>query len=474
MSSLAGRVRTAILDHDLLPAGTAVVAAVSGGADSVALLHILAGLAPGMGFDLAVAHLDHRLRGERSERDAAFVEALAARLALPFVAGRADVRARARRNGISLEMAAREARYAFLGRVCRETGATHVATGHTADDQAETVLLKLLRGAGMTGLSGMPCKVRRRSVTVVRPLMDVTRSQIVDYLQRRRLAWVEDETNRSPAFLRNRVRHEVLPLLAHRLNPQVREILRRTADVLRADSAWLDELASGILEECVAVEGTKGESKPVLDVGRLQRYPLAAQRRVLRHWLQRCGVPVEEVGYAAVLRLESLIRATRGTRSVPLAAGWAVHREYAHLVVARGAESAPAYRLNVPLPGEIVVEPYGLRITAAIDRGVTPRERGKPGALPTETLLSRRAVGRRKLVVRSWRPGDRIRLPGVEGRRKLQDVFVDTKTPRRRRSSLPVLECGREIVWLPGYRVAEGWQVHDPAGPAWHLAIEAL
>ena len=225
--------------HGLIRRGQHVLVAVSGGADSVAMLLALDELKRLLGIRLTVAHLNHHIRGNEAKKDAEFVRKLAAGLKIPFVGGDADVPRLAKSRGLSIEMAAREARYEFLADAARKKGADVIATAHTADDQAETVLLKLCRGAGSRGLSGIPRETTINGVRVVRPLLDVTRVEIESFLRRKKQAWREDRTNRDTAYLRNRVRHELLPMLESKLNPGIREALLRTADILREEDDLL-------------------------------------------------------------------------------------------------------------------------------------------------------------------------------------------------------------------------------------------
>ena len=363
-----------------IPARTKrMLVAVSGGADSVALLVGLQRVAPGLGIQLRVAHLHHGLRGAEADADARFVRALAKRLKILCVTGRADVRALARKEKISIEMAARAARYAFLAdaarRWGRRGGAAAIATAHTMNDQAETVLLRLARGAGLRGLAGIPPERLEGEVRVVRPLLGVRRAAIEVFLKEAGQAWREDSSNDDRAMLRNRVRHEVLPLLAARLNPRIVETLARTAEILRGEN-------------------------------------------------------------------ESRVGASLATPA--------------------GADKRRPYKMGsitVRVPGETRVPELGVGVETCEGRKVI-RERGKAvGALPARASIAWARLGRRKLVVRSWRAGDRMAPLGMAGSKKLQDVFVDAKVPAARRGRVPVFACGGEIVWIPGYRVARGWEI---------------
>ena len=279
--------------------GEALVVGLSGGADSVALLDALALLRGPRRLRLVAAHLDHGLRPSAAE-DAAFCRALCARLGVPLREGRADVRARAAREGRGLEDAARRERYAFLRRVAREEQAGVVAVAHTRDDQAETLLLRLLRGAGAAGLAAM----RPRRGRLLRPLLDVSRDEVLAHLRARSLEWREDPTNADPAHLRNRVRHELLPYLEQRFNPAARAVIARAAALLADEAAHLREEADAVLAAASARE--EGDAL-VLGRAPLARAPLAVARAALREALRRHG-GLRGVGAVHVERLLALVR----------------------------------------------------------------------------------------------------------------------------------------------------------------------
>lgn len=466
------QVRETLRVRRLLAGRPTVLAAVSGGADSMALLRILLDLAPRLRLRVVAAHLDHGIRGESAVEDARFVAREVRRLGVRCIVGRADVPRRARSRCISIEMAAREARYEFLARSARRAGANVIATAHTADDQAETVLLKLARGAGPQGLGGIPYAGSARGVPVVRPLLDVTRAQIVAYLNGQGQPWREDETNSDPAHLRNRVRAEVLPLLERALNPDVRVALRRTAEIIRAESEWMDEAARRALRGAASRRG-KGDA--VLEAERLAALPLALRRRAIRIWLADRGVPVEALDFGAVARVAGLLGRRTGSASVQLPDGWLVRRAYGRLIAEtadRRAGDCP-FRVALNVPGETVVAGR-FRVSASVGPGIVRERADRPGRLPARASISLRAVGRRRLYVRSLHPGDRFRPFGLGGERKLQDILVDAKVPRPERAGLPVLECAGEIAWVPGYRIAEGWQVPDGSEPALQIRIQSL
>ncbi|MFH1477755.1 MAG: tRNA lysidine(34) synthetase TilS [Verrucomicrobiota bacterium] len=500
--------------HNLIARGQHILVAVSGGADSVALLAVLRRLASVWKFRLTVAHLNHGIRGPAAAADAAFVAKLARRWKLEFVGGRVNVRSRARRMGISLEMAGRKARYSFFARVARSHHCTAVATAHTADDQAETILLNLARGAGAAGLAGIPYIGRHGALKVVRPLRDVDRKSVERFLARSHLAWREDATNADPAFLRNRVRHEVLPFLEQRLNPGIRRALLRVSDILTGENEWLESIVDEMFKQC-RIPG----SARMLDAKQLSGFPLAARRRVLRRWLETCGLDAEPLGFDAIERLDNLVvrrMPDRGGRAVTLSGGWLVRREGDKLTLSmdrRGNfkiilkrrpevgvhlkrselrwlvtsgreqlhcrvpdsryESVQAFSVCLVVPGKTQLPEQGYRISASIGPGIVKEQSMAIGALPAHASLSLRAWRRRRLLARSWKPGDRMRPLGMQGTKKLQDIFSDGKVPITVRHCLPIIECEGEIVWIPGYRIARGWEVRPDERQALQLAVDA-
>jgi len=469
------RVYAFIEKHRLMSSGQHVLVAVSGGADSVALLLALRELAPSLAISLTVAHLDHRIRAGAAEADATFVKTLAAQWRIAFVGGRADVPARSRRRGVSLEMAARQARYEFLARVARQTGADLAATAHTADDQAETVLLKLTRGAGPQGLGGIQREVTLRGLKIVRPMLDVSRKEITAFLLRNKCSWREDDSNRNVSFLRNRVRHEIMPLLGRRLNPKIAYALRRAAEVMSEENRWLDSLCRPMLGACAHSAGG-------LDVQTLKQYPLAARRRILRLWLVACGASAKDIDFESIDRMELLLQRRKGTGSVDIAGGRTVHRCYGQLLakeqragkLAKDSGTTWSGKAVIKVPGETVLTERGLRVVVTLAPGVVKAKRTRPGLLPARATIGREAVGKRKLYVRARRAGDRIEPLGMKGSKKLQDIFVDEKVPVDQRAQIPLFECGGQIVWLPGHCVARGWEVGSPSAVALQLRVERI
>jgi tRNA(Ile)-lysidine synthase len=459
-------VRQTIRRYDLLPAGTRVAVALSGGPDSVALLHVLLDLAPDMGFILAgVAHLNHMLRGADADADEAFCRELAASLDIPLVAERVDVAALARASRRSLERAAHDARLAFFARAARRLDAAAVAVAHTRDDQAETYMLRLLRGAGPRGLGGM----HPRSHFIVRPFLNTSRSDVHEFIAERGLVFRRDASNEDLGIRRNRVRHELMPFLASRFTPNIVGVLDRNAAIAREDDDYIERAA----DQAAARILTRMSGRIELSVPALLAEPPAIGRRVLRNAQQEVARE-RFVGFEAVDAVLALVVSNQtGPLDLP---GHRVNRLGETLVLNERAErrqSGPAlatlgrtsgflYELGVP--GRVSVPEAGCVILAAAE-SVSTDER-LAGRLPLKSrsdmvALDGVALGAR-LVVRSWREGDRFRPLGLGGRKKLQDLFVDEKIARFERDKVPlIVDSKGRIAWVAGLSVAEEFKVTD-------------
>ena len=422
------KVLAAILEHRLLSAGEEATVALSGGADSVALLWVLRHLGPGLGIRLRAAHFHHGLRGEEADRDADFCRDLCAEWGIPFSLGRGDARARAAETGESLEEAARALRYAWLESVAPGP----IATAHNADDNAETILLHLIRGSGPRGLGGIPPRRGR----IVRPLLGCTRAEILDLLDRNGLPHVEDSSNAADDCLRNRLRHRVMPLLLAE-NPSLAETVGRTAALVRAEDAYLSRLAARAAEACRAGEGWSCAGLVALEP--------VLRRRVLAALLRDLGP--EDPALAHVKLLESLLRAGPSAR-ISLPGGWIARREYDLLLFVPASEvperKAPEpWELPLALPG--VTELPGVlgRILCSVTKNSNFGQKNlNTYALRCDMITSDGAL------IRTRRPGDRLTLPG--GTKALKALMIDRKIPAARRDRLPVLIVNGKIAAVFG------------------------
>lgn len=456
-----------VAEHDMLAAGDRVLVGVSGGPDSVALLNILNELAHRFSITLAVAHLDHGLRPEAAQ-EARFVKTLAVQRDLPFHFAKQDVAAYRREQGLSIEEAAREVRYTFYKRVMRTAGCQKLALGHHSEDSAELVLMNILRGSGPLGLSGIPPV---RDGWIVRPLINLTRDRLLNYLNRRQLEYVNDLSNLDMRFTRNRIRHQLLPMLKNNFNANIVATLHRTARITGDENQWLSSLTDPLCESVITARSPRQLS---LDIAALGEFDIAPFRRILRR--------------AITLLRGSLRRVTFG------------HIEALHQLVTSGPENA-----RVDLPGLIAAVKQGDQLVLAVmDRPRKPLAPHPPAAayhylieadsipvaglfnqaLPTsgaslifscKELPAAIEVGgsgqhsaffdidrlKFPLIVRNYQPGDRFTPFGMQGSKKVKKLFNERRVPQPERGRCPVLVSDDRILWVVGYQRARDCSVTD-------------
>jgi tRNA(Ile)-lysidine synthase len=472
-TAIEARVAKKVAEHRLWPMGAALVVAVSGGADSLCLLGTLLALresgspqAPGR---LVVAHLDHGLRGEEGAADAAWVAELAASLGVPCVAERVDMAELARAERRSLEDAARRARYAFLRRVAAQEGAIRICTGHTRDDQAETIVHHFLRGSGLAGLAGMPWL----EDDLARPLLDLTHEQTAAYCAARGWQPREDPTNRDLRFTRNRIRHELLPLL-ETYNPNLRATLARNAALLAADERHLEAQADAAWEACLV---SAGSGPLAFSRAALRGQPPALLHRLFRRALRTLGADERWLEARHILLLERLLAAGKTGAGLDLPDRVRAELGYETLAFAQSpaAQREPAAQTDergvpLPVPGVAELSEAGWRIRAwHIEQpaGVGDVALPPPDEHPAfaykgldaqreqaemRAYLDAEQAGT-NLWVRTWRRGDRFRPLGMRHEKKLQDFFADAKVPRELRSRLPLVVGRDHPLWVAGLRI---------------------
>ena len=456
-----------LLARELIPPGSTVLCAVSGGADSVCLLHQLYRLRREVPFTLAAAHYNHQLRGEEADRDAAFVRQFITlccgrdRLLQPdgtwrdlppvelFIGG-GDVSGEARRRRRGVEETARDMRYDFLRRTARTCGAQWIATAHNAGDNAETILLHLIRGTGLRGLGG----IRPRQGDVIRPLLSVSRDEIEAYLRFWGLPWREDATNRDDAYTRNRLRHRVLPEL-EAISPGLTVRLGEMSARLRADEAYLVEQAQASLAPLEEIPG--GLSLPAESVAALPQ-PLAV--RAARILLGRMEGGNENCSAAHLEGLIALCRSGDPSAELNLPGGVTAHRAYSRLILTRSVPpAAPENQVPLPLPGTAEWTGWTVHSTPELYRG---QRQG-----PLQFWLDRDAV--HALTLRGRRTGDRLKLPG-RPTKTVKKWCVDQRIPARLRPGLPVLDCGGRLAGVAGLG-PEAALLPPPGAPAWRIQL---
>lgn len=444
LSSLARLVEAQARSQHLFLPGARLLVAVSGGPDSVALLSLLTELAPSWGLSLAVIHVNHGLRGEESEEDARFVARLCQDLGIEGRSVRLSLEPpHAGRRRSSLQERARDARYAVLLAEGRALAVDRIALGHQADDQAETLLMWMLRGAGTTGLAGIP---PIRDALFIRPLLGISREQILEYLQARGLPYRNDSSNAKPVYLRNRIRQDLLPRLKV-YNPAIVDVLARQAKVLKDDDLYLEAMASAALDPLTQ---TRPDGSLVVDRAGLLALPPALRRRAVRLLFRRLNPSLPCPSFTVV---ESVIRQVFLGRSGAgiTALGLAISHEYASVRFGPAGVpvgGTPQASLPLPCPSALRWPLTGQIIRARLaDEAVSTA----PGHRQTAVFDLDRFTP--TLTVRSWRCGDVFQPAGMRGRsKKLQDFFSDSKIPRRERGAVPLVTAPEGILWVVGHR----------------------
>ncbi len=487
-------VSAAIEAHSLLPAGSAIVVAVSGGADSVALLDVLRQLAPSKRWRLHVAHVNHGLRGAESDADAGFAAHCAARAGVPCTVRAVDA-ARAQQDHASPENSARRLRYQALAAIAREVGARFIALAHHQDDQAETVLLHLLRGSGLGGLAGMgyasplplaaetepplrptamhengrgPARPRpEAAVTLARPLLDVARADLRAYCARRGLAFREDSSNADTAPQRNWLRHVALPLLETRY-PAAARTLARAAHVLAEDHAYL----TGAAEDWLRRHAQRCDGGVLLDGPAWRALEPALQTAALRRAIARIAGHTQGLEYAHVANARAALREGRTGAAAPLPGGLLCRAEHDGIWIGYAPPREPFAPVPLRIPGRTAVAALGCSIDITIvEPGQADFQAGTAGV---DAWLDAARVTD-ALSVRTRRPGDRFTPLGMTGAKKLQDFLVDARVPARQRDRVPLVVTAQgAIVWVAGHRIDARYRITEHTRQALHLRLETL
>lgn len=455
------KIRRYIRQHEMLLGGERVLIAVSGGIDSMTLLDIVARIAPTLRMELAVAHFDHGLRGEESQEDAAFVVDQAKLRGLKTYVGRGDVKRLATQFRLSIEEASRKARYQFLERVSQRHNYTVVLTAHTANDNAETVLLNLIRGTGVSGLAAIPpVRLLAEGILLGRPLLGIERSEVEAYAAEMDVAWREDSSNQSKQFTRNRVRHELLPKLAE-FNPSIVSTLNMTAEIMRGMEQHLGSAVEMAMKRVVMGDG---EENVDFSINQLKHYLPAIQAELVQRVVSR-KFDLPPISYGAVDRTLSLLWKETGTK-VELGAGVSALRDRDMLTVR--CEPPPAIQVNRNFhAGETVQTEYGTITSERLERANVRFTRNSNIEFVDADKVSE------NLTLRTWREGDRFRPLGMIGEKKISDFLVDSKVSLDRKRGVMVVADGENIIWVCGMRLDDRYKVEQGTKSAIRLELRS-
>jgi len=440
----------------MVQAGEAVLAAVSGGPDSVALVHILATLAPLLSFQLAIAHLNHGLRSHESERDAEFVAALARKLKLKLYQDKKNVRQYQKRHKLSPEEAARQVRYIFLNQTAETHAYDKIAVGHHLDDNAELVMLFFLRGSGTLGLSGIPPV---RDGKIIRPLINVKRSEIIEFLNEKDLAYVSDATNADLSLLRNKIRHELMPHLAATYNPNIVETLNRLASVVRSEEKWIERLTEHLFETALLHRDADSIGLSLENFG---EFPLGARRRLIRKAIRMVKGNLRRIAFTHIDAALRLVFQGPQSGGIDLPDDIRIQRHGQALIISkqeqrrrppgggRSAAVCTAYEYSLAAPGIVSIREAGMRLElteTSIEEVADVRRAGQRIAFFDIHKVTF------PLIVRNSCPGDRFSPLGMDGTQKLKSFFINNKIPKDQRVKCPLLVSNGKIIWVVGHRL---------------------
>jgi tRNA(Ile)-lysidine synthase len=469
-------VEKTIKNHRMFEPHDSVLVCVSGGPDSVALLHVLLEIASGLSLTLGVAHLNHGIRSIDSDRDAEFVTSLAGKLKLPFYVKKKDVLSYKKHYKLSLEEAGRRVRYEFFHQVAKENKYNKIALGHHGSDNAELVLMYLFRGSGPAGISGIP-PVRdsfSQYGIIVRPFLGLTRHEIMDYLTAKKLEYVTDTSNEDTKFLRNKVRSELIPLIKESYNPRIVETVNRLSSIIRSDEEWIEDIITPLYEDILLYSK---ENEIALSIPKLVGIHMAPKRRVIRRAIESIKGDLRRITFFHIASVIKLIERVPGFGSLDFPGFITVTRKEDTLYISSG-EKVRSKTGSDPKNTERSFFEYTICKPGLKPESFCIKETGfrlRLSEISAENITDIQSAGQRvaffdmnslafPLVVRNFRYGDRFTPFGMTGSQKLKKFFINKKISRTERANCPVLLSANKIIWVVGHRQDEFGKVTQSTG----------
>ncbi len=432
---------------ELLQKGDRVLVALSGGPDSVALLYGLLSIKPEFNLRLSVAHLNHKLRGTESDQDEKFARSLASGLKLEFFSKRVDVKTEAKKKKLSIEEAAREVRYQYLEKIAGQINADKIAVGHQADDQAETFLMRLFRGAGGVGLSGIPARRGR----IIRPLIQIRREEIKKFLKENKIPYRLDSSNYLSDYFRNRIRLTLLPKIKKEFNPKIVESLNRTADIISLQQEYIWKKCEQIIEDI----GKRRKDKIILDSNEFAACDRCLQREMTRLCVKDLKGDLNQLSFESVDRALNLIGQKKSGKKVKLAGK--IWVELGGKELAFYEEKPAKHDYSLTLPGQVNLKDWGIKIKSEIIKKRSVQENLFTQDQSVAFFDWDKLKGPFRLRTRNR--GDKFRPLGMKGTKSLADFLIDAKVPRHIRDEAAILTSKGKIAWVVGYRMSDEFKV---------------
>lgn len=450
---MINRVLDTIKEYKMIQKGDKVIIGVSGGPDSVCLLHILDSLKEELDITLYIAHVEHGFRGQASKEDARFVEELGRKMGIEVFSTSVDVPEFIKKSGLSPEDAARKVRYDFYEEVMRKVRGNKVALGHNLDDQVETLIMRFLRGTGPKGLGGIS-PVRDR--IYIRPLLEVRRDEIIRFLNENNMEYRIDETNLKDVYHRNRIRLKLIPLLEREYNPNLKNTLSRMAYIFREDSRYLEGVA-----EKYYLETARYEPEGILiKYDKFKDLPFSIKTRILLKGIEEVRGSTKDIGFIHILEVVRLADAGAVSSRLVLPGEFIIEKGYKGIYITkRGGipREFPDYQYTLDIPGRCFVPELGVDfVCEVIPRNELKQIRRNPfiGQFDFDKI-------KETLIIRNRRPGDRFKPLGLKGIKKLKDFFIDEKVPVYLRNKVPLVVSGEDIIWVVGYRINHDYKIAD-------------
>ncbi|QTA83770.1 tRNA(Ile)-lysidine synthase [Desulfonema limicola] len=437
-----------------------VLAGVSGGPDSIVLVNVLRHFCSKFSLNLGIAHLNHCLRGENSDNDACFVAELSRRLELPCFIERKDVKLFQKQNKLSLEEAGRRVRYDFFEQTAKKNGYNKIALGHHADDNAELVLMYMIRGSGPRGLSGISPV---RSQRYIRPLIHNTRHEIMEFIQTNDLAYVIDMSNQDTRYLRNRIRHQLIPDLKALYNPEISCSLNRLSSIIRDEEQWIEEITAPVFKSCVIWE-KKGQIN--LCISELNKLHDSAKRRVIRKTIEQVKGSLRRISFSHIEDILTLAKTNKGPGALDLPDQVRVKKNHKSILIVKEKSDLRSvhfnscldiipYKYTIQKPGSLNINETGMCLNfSVLETGFEDLDfRENNQAFFDMDMV------KFPLIVRTFIPGDRFTPQGMTGTQKVKKFFINNKISAKDRARCPILVCQNKIIWLAGFRIDESVKV---------------
>jgi tRNA(Ile)-lysidine synthase len=447
----------------MLTANDRILLGVSGGIDSMVLFDIMTKLAKkGMFAELIVAHVDHMLRDEESECDKKLVVQTCIENNVKCFVHKVDVKKIAIDKKISIEMAARDARYSFFKKCCHENNLNTILTAHNADDQAETVLMRLIRGTTLTGISGINSCSDFNGIKLVRSLLEYTRNEIEEYAKKNNIVWREDSSNLTDDYLRNKIRHNIVPFITSEINSAFIKNITKMTKQFKIDDDFIEKQADAIKQD--AIQGD------CMDFSKIHNVEPALQNRVIRSWLGM-HIPPERLDNRTINKIHKLHKSEKATCHLEIQNNCIIKKSY-NIFSINIKDNKKNEQVSFELENynKIVFGTQLLRIIISREEGIIFDNTDAIGKLPAKASLC--IPQGAKVVVRNIRPGDRMEPLGLSGSKKLKDIFINAKVPVEKRQQIPIVEVNGIIAWIPGYRISKHFKIKNVAEKCTHISIE--